>query len=107
MGLNVFLFLFVHIRFFMKVCSVSYATKGQLISKYIFGVFNSPKKCTKTIRLEVPYYRSEKVEMIFSSQRFFQKRNERILLYYYETSGQLFFVCFLEEIEDTKKTFRN
>ena len=53
-GVKCFLFLFVHIRFFMKVCSVSYATKGQLISKYIFGVFNSPKKCTKTIRLEVP-----------------------------------------------------
>ena len=33
--------------------------------------------------------------------------NERILLYYYETSGQLVFVRFSEEIEDTKKTFRN
>ena len=33
--------------------------------------------------------------------------NERILLYYYETSGRLVFVRFLEEIEDTKKTFRN
>ena len=29
-------------------------TKGQLISKCLFGVFNSPKKRTKTIRLEVP-----------------------------------------------------
>ena len=28
--------------------------KGQLISKCLFGVFNSPKKPTKTIRLEVP-----------------------------------------------------
>ena len=28
--------------------------KGQIISKYIFSVFNSPKKPTKTIRLEVP-----------------------------------------------------
>ena len=33
-----------------------------------------------------------------------KKTNERILLYYYE---QLVFVRFLEEIEDTKKTFRN
>ena len=33
--------------------------------------------------------------------------NEQILLYYYETSGRLVFVRFLEEIEDTKKTFRN
>ena len=29
-------------------------TKGQIISKCLFGVFNSPKKRTKTIRLEVP-----------------------------------------------------
>ena len=29
--------------------------RGQLISKCLFGVFNSPKKGTKTIRLEVPY----------------------------------------------------
>ena len=29
-------------------------TKGQFISKCLFGVFNSPKKRTKTIRLEVP-----------------------------------------------------
>ena len=28
-------------------------TKGQLISKYIFGVSNSPEKQTKTIRLEL------------------------------------------------------
>ena len=34
---------------------------------------------------------------------FFQKTNERIQLYYYDTSGR----HFLEEIEDTKKTFRN
>jgi hypothetical protein len=45
--------------------------------------------------------------MIFSRQRFFQKMNKRIILYYDETSGQLVFVRFLEEIEDTEKTFRN
>ena len=28
--------------------------KGQLISKCLFVVFNSPKKQTKTIRLEIP-----------------------------------------------------
>jgi hypothetical protein len=33
--------------------------------------------------------------------------NKRIILYYDETSGQLVFVRFLEEIEDTEKTFRN
>jgi len=45
--------------------------------------------------------------MIFSSQHFLQKTNERILLYYYEISGRLVFIRFLEEIEDTKRTFRN
>ena len=45
--------------------------------------------------------------MIFSRQYFLQKTNEQILLYYYETSGRLVFVLFLEESEDTKKTFRN
>ena len=54
MGTNLFLFLFVHIQFFIKVCSVSYATKGQLLSKYLFGVFISPKKWTKRNPLEVP-----------------------------------------------------
>ena len=45
--------------------------------------------------------------MIFSSQRFLQKKSKRILLYNYETSGRLVFFLFLEEIEGTKKTFRN
>ena len=33
--------------------------------------------------------------------------NEPIRLYYYDTSGRLVFVLFLEEFEDIKKTFRN
>ena len=41
----------------------------------------------------------------FSNRHFLQKTNEQILLYYYETSGQLGFVRFLEEIEDTKRHF--
>ena len=41
--------------------------------------------------------------MIFSSRGFFQKTNKRIRLYYYDTSGRLVFVRFLEEIEDAKK----
>ena len=45
--------------------------------------------------------------MIFLGRRFLQKTNEPILLYYYETSGGLVFVPFLEEIEDTKNTFLN
>ena len=31
-----------------------YTYKGQLISKCLFGVLNSPKKRTKSIQLEVP-----------------------------------------------------
>ena len=34
---------------------VFWEPKGQLVSKCLFGAFNSPKKRTKTIRLEVPY----------------------------------------------------
>ena len=45
--------------------------------------------------------------MIFLSEHFFQKTNKQILLYYYENSGRLDFVHFLEEMEDTKKMFRN
>ena len=45
--------------------------------------------------------------MNFGVIDFLQKTNERIRLYYYDTSGRLVFVRFLEGIEDTKKTFRN
>ena len=42
----------------------------------------------------------------FSSRHFFQEANKQIGLYYNDTSGRLVFVLFLEEIQDTKKTFR-
>ena len=45
--------------------------------------------------------------MVFGVIDFLQKTNKQIRLHYYETSGRLVFVRFLEEIEDTKKTFRN
>ena len=57
---------------------VFWEPKGQLISKCLFGVFNSPKKWTKTIGLKVPLI----VKWIF-------------------------FRLFRRRIEDTKKTFRN
>ena len=38
-----------------------------------------------------------KSKLVFSSQCFFQKMNVYIQLYYYDTSGWLVFVCFLEE----------
>ena len=51
--------------------------------------------------------KEDKVVIISSSWCCFQKMNKWIRLYYYDTSGRLVFVRFLEEIEDTKKTFRN
>ena len=53
-------------------------SKGQLISKGLFAILNSSKK-----------------------------RTNKFDLNYYDTSGRLVFVRFLEEFEDTKKTFRN
>jgi hypothetical protein len=53
--------------------------KGQLISKGLFGMY----------------------------PQFFQKTNEKIRLNFYDTSGRLVFVRFLEGFEDTPKTFRN
>ena len=52
---------------------------GQLISKGLFGMY----------------------------PQFYQKMNEKIQLNYYDTSGLLVFIRFLEEFEDTKKAFRN
>ena len=60
----------------VKIPSPEQAVKGQLISKWFFGVID-----------------------------FLQKMNERIRLYYYDTSGRLVFVRFLEEIDDPKKPF--
>ena len=45
--------------------------------------------------------------MVFGAFDFLQKTNKRIRLYYYDTSSRLAFVRFLEEIQDTKKSFRN
>ena len=45
--------------------------------------------------------------MVFGVFDFLQQMNERIQLYYYDTSSRLVFVRFLEKIEVTKKPFRN
>ena len=70
-------FFFCYQTLLLEPYFYSIPVKGQLILKGLFGVFN-----------------------------FLQKTNKRIILYYYETSGRFVFVHFLEEIEDTKKTFR-
>ena len=41
-------------------------------------------------------------EMVFEVIDFLQKTNEQIRLYYYDISGRLVFVRFLEEIYDPK-----
>ena len=51
--------------------------------------------------------RSVNFKRTFWYPQLFQKTNEKIQLNYYDTSGRLVFVRFLEEFEDTKKTFRN
>ena len=56
---------------------IFFTTKGQLISKYLFGIFNSPKKRTK---------------------------NSTLLLWYLKSNS---FCSFFGRIEDTKKTFWN
>ena len=53
------------------------------------------------------YYRSINFKRTFFYLQFFQKMNKTIWLYYYDTSGRIVFVRFLEKFEDTKKTFRN
>ena len=45
--------------------------------------------------------------MFFEVIDFLQKKNKRIRLYYYDTSGLLVFIRFLEEIDDPKEPFRN
>ena len=56
----------------------THCTKVQLISKSFFGIFNPSKKT-----------------------------NEKIRPKYYGTSSRIVLVRFLEEFEDTKKTFQN
>ena len=58
-----------------RVPSNGFLPKGQLISEGLFDILNSPKKTNQTIRI------------------------------YYDASGRLVFICFLGEIEDTKKNF--
>ena len=42
----------IFLKFFIQFMFTKISVKGQLISKCLFGVFNSPKKRLKTIRLE-------------------------------------------------------
>ena len=48
----------------------------------------------------IPYLRT------FWYPQFFQKTNKKIQLNYYDTSGRIVFVCFLEELKTQKKTLQ-
>ena len=63
-----------------QVTSIIYYTKGQLISKELFGVFNTFKNRTK-------------------------KQNKKSPEQYYDTSGQTCFYSLSGRIEDTIKCF--
>ena len=69
-----------------------------------FGLFKKTKR--KKVGTRYPSKGQTKSKWFFKPT-FLPKTNKQIRLYYYDTSGRLVFVCFLEEIEDTKKTFRN
>ena len=70
----------IHLNLFCEsVANFCRLAKGQLISKGLFGILNSPKKRTKKIAFTTMIY----------------------------TSDRLVYIHFLGEIEDTKKTFRN
>jgi hypothetical protein len=47
------------------------------------------------------------LKLFFQADISSKKTNKRIRINCYDTSGRLVFVHFLEEIEDTEKTFRN
>ena len=53
------------------------------------------------------HQRSVNFEMSFCYLQFSKKTNKEIRLYYYGTSSRIVFICFLGELKDTKKTFRN
>ena len=58
------------------ICQIDFKPKGQLISKSLFGIFNSPK-----------------------NER---KKNP---LYYYGTSSRIVFICILGELKTPKRHF--
>ena len=63
--------------------------------------------CTEVVTTKVTCKGQIISKCILVSSIFSKKTNERIRLYYYETSSRLVFVRFWGEIEDTKKPFRN
>ena len=76
-----------------RVCTTKFSYFRRYASKFSLYIL---KQFTK---VKVGQRQNNFFKPIFSP-----KTNEQILLYYYKTSGRL---VFLEEIEGTKKTFRN
>ena len=51
------------------------------------------------------YYRSFNFKRTYFYPQFFQKTNKTIMLHYYDTSGRIVFVRFLEELKTPKRHF--
>jgi hypothetical protein len=67
-----------------------------------------PTHLTQIVNIETIITKGQtKKKRFFQADVSSKKTNKRILLYYYETSSRLVFIRFLEEIENTKKIFRN
>ena len=87
--------------FYLKVFTLFY------FSQILFDKLTSVTKKTWTKRSSVKvrhYSRNYFFKLTFLSKKQTNEFDITTMIY---TSGRLVFVCFLEEIEDTKKTLRN
>ena len=55
--------------------------------------------------ISFPFQRSDNFEMPFWCLQILPKNEQRIRLYYYDTSGQLFFVCLWKKLKTPKRHF--
>ena len=102
-------------KFFIRIsilCIVSYfENEKRNISfhqRKIFDTFHIQllwQKERKNVHIVLLKVRTSQKDLL--KKTFFPKKNEQILLCYYKTSSRLVFALFLEEIEDTKRTFRS
>ena len=70
---------------------------------FLFTLLNTPLKNNLLCQLKG----QTNSKWFFQANVSSKKKSEQIRLYYCDTSGRLVFVRFLEEIDDSKKTFRN
>ena len=98
--------------------NIGFYTKINESLKFYNSTYFWASKAWKNLSLQSPLFQSNQSINCFLKVRrspndflkktFLPKKtNEQIQLYYYDTSDRLVFVCFLEETEETKKTFQN